>query len=145
MQNALFGDYDTENYTYREGTAPKNENEIAISYATAKRHGYEIGEVLKITYTDYSDPMAKGDERTSEFVITAFFDIMESLYDGPVVIMSNCFKNGTGENFCIMESSIDAPDSEKTYYIERIKELFGPENIKAGDEMMNKVVGYDFR
>ena len=140
----IFGDYDTDNYTYREGTAPKNENEIAISYASAKKYGYKIGDVLKITYKDYSDPLVVGDKITGEFVITAFFDIMESLYDGPVAILSNSFENGTGADFCVMEISIDAPESEKPYYIEQIKELFGPENIKSGDEMMRTVVGAEY-
>lgn len=140
----IFGDYDVNKFNYHQGVAPKLSNELAISYYTAKNRNINIGDIIEIEYNDCSD--INGSVRTKKkekFVVTGFFDLMESI-SGCTTIMSNEFENGKGDGVRILEMYIDAPESEKADYVAKIKELYGENNIKAGKEMDEILMGeYD--
>ncbi len=139
----ILSEYDAEKYIYREGQAPKLRNEIALSYANARKCGLKIGDKVTIEYRDRSNPMVAGDEITEEFIITAFFDYFEG-YDNPLAIASNEFHNGLGAYIYTINVKIDAPEEEKPYYLSKIYELFGEENIDNIDEYLKKYMGqYD--
>lgn len=61
-----------EGYKYEEGTAPKYENEIAMTKMTAGHIGAELGDTVTITM---------GDEK-KEFVITGYFQSMNNMGEG---------------------------------------------------------------
>lgn len=59
-------------YCYEEGTAPEYENEVAITYYTAKRLNAKLGDTIFITVGDEEKP----------FIITAYFQSMNNMGDG---------------------------------------------------------------
>lgn len=61
-----------EGYKYEEGTAPKYENEIAMTKMTAGHIGAELGDTVTITM---------GEEK-KEFVITGYFQSMNNMGEG---------------------------------------------------------------
>lgn len=130
----MYGDYDVNNFDYREGSAPKLENEIALTYATARDEGYKIGDVITITYDTYAEDRLTRKPVTREFIICGFIDYLE--WYGFKGIL--CSSDGVWDDAEVVSYEIMAPEEEKSMYFERIEELFGAENVKTFDEMIEK-------
>lgn len=130
----IHGDYDINNFDYREGSAPKLENEIALTYATAKKESYQIGDVITITYNTYAEDRLTQKSVTRDFVICGFIDYLE--WYGFKGIL--CTSDGVWDGAELVSYEIAAPEKEKAVYYARIEELFGAENVKTFDEMLDK-------
>lgn len=131
----LYGAVDTEEMTYREGTAPKLANELAISYFTAKEKGLEAGDKITITYYELAEDNINQKKVTKEFVITGFFDYIEQ--GTTTAIMGNAFDGGYKASYFVIKEEIDAPESQKDMYIEKIKNLYGDNAVKTTEEFLN--------
>lgn len=132
----LFGDVDTEEFTYREGgTAPKLKNEIALSYFTAKEKGLQVGDKITITYYELGEDSISMKEVKGEFMITGFFDYMEQ--GTTTAIMGNEFENGYDMGYFVIKEEINAPAAEKDKYVEEIRNLYGAKSVKTTEEYLD--------
>ena len=132
----LFGDVDTEEFTYREGgTAPKLKNEIALSYFTAKEKGLQIGDKITIAYYELGEDNISMKEVKGEFIITGFFDYMEQ--GSTTAIMGNEFENGYNMGYFVIKEEINAPADQKEKYVEEIQNLYGKESVKTTQEYLD--------
>lgn len=131
----LYGNVDAEEFTYRKGgTAPKLSNEIAISYFTAREKGLQIGERIVITYNELAEDNISPKEVKKEFIITGFFDYMEQ--GATTAILGNEFDNAFNLGYFIIKEEINAPESQKDVYIEKIRDLYGAESVKTTEEFL---------
>lgn len=132
----LFGDVDTEEFTYREGgTAPKLKNEIALSYFTAKEKGLQVGDKITITYYELGEDSISMKEVKGEFMITGFFDYMEQ--GTTTAIMGNEFENGYDMGYFVIKEEINASAAEKDKYVEEIRNLYGAKSVKTTEEYLD--------
>ncbi|MBQ3514585.1 MAG: hypothetical protein IJA32_12455 [Lachnospiraceae bacterium] len=132
----LFGEVDTEEFTYREGgTVPELKNEIALSYFSAKEKGLKVGDKISITYYELGEDNISMNEVKGEFIITGFFDYMEQ--GTATAIMGNEFENGYEMGYFIIKEEINAPEKEKDKYVEEIRNLYGAESVKTIEEYLD--------
>lgn len=66
------GDSSADMYTYLEGTAPRNRNEVGISYIVADSIGASIGDTVEI----------KDGENTKKYIVTAIYQTMNNFGEG---------------------------------------------------------------
>ena len=138
---------DVSKLNYKKGgTAPVYKNEVAINYIFAKKNGISIGDVVCVKYKKADENKLNYTEVTEDFVITAFTDVcsnavllimstrMEDLY--PLQTTSSQQTQGR-----IISCEIFAPEEEKPMYLEKIRELYGKENVKSEDEYFTDIWG----
>lgn len=125
-------------YTYLEGTAPINKNEVAITYVNANKLHAKIGDTVKITTID----------GTAEYIITAIYQSMNNMGEG-IRLNENAELDYTQSFgfFAYQINYTDNPtDQEKSERIELIKDLYPDYEVYTGggyvDDMIGGVAGY---
>ncbi len=66
------GDITADQYTYMKGTAPQNNDEVAITQVVAEDIGAEIGDTVEI----------KNGQETKKYIVTALFQSMNNMGEG---------------------------------------------------------------
>ncbi len=108
---------DINDYSYIEGTAPRDADEVAVTRITADALGADIGD--KIT-------MHMGDERR-EFIITAIYQSMNNLGEGvrlhPDLDIS--FEYANGFLYYVIDFDDDPTEKVISDRIEKLKDIYG--------------------
>ena len=109
-------DTKASDYTYGEGVAPENENEVALSYLTAEKLGVGVGDKITIV----------AGEEEHECMVTALFQTFQQL--GTVCRLHEDFdvsELSTSGAFFFQIDFDDNPDeAEIENRIEKIKEIY---------------------
>lgn len=115
-----------DEYTYFEGTAPQNADEIAITQMTAEKLDAKIGDTIVIRQM--------GEEK--EYVITAFFQSMNNMGEG-IRLHEDAEANFLETNgfFGYQINFTDNPDKEElNSRIEKIKEIYDTDKVYTAGE-----------
>jgi len=123
-------DYSTENYTYLSGTAPKLENEIAITTITAEYFGVGLGDTVNCTIN----------EHTHQFIVTGLFQTMMN--------MGNSVRFSEKHEFNLNECSdvtvfglINDKNLDKKETIKYLKSQFPELDVKSSEEYLEGFMG----
>ncbi|MCM1528714.1 MAG: FtsX-like permease family protein [Alistipes sp.] len=115
----------TTDYSYLEGTAPANANEVAITTLVSESLDAHIGDTITAQFS--------GGEK--EFIVTAIFQTMSNMGEG--VRLHESFeydKNDVVGNMGMMADFTDSPGrKEIEERIERMDDIFGCKVQNAGD------------
>ena len=129
-----------EKFEYRKGgTAPKLENEAAVSSFTAKELGIKTGDVIKIEICENNSDHTGYERVERELVITGLIDCMEN--GTPFIMMNGKYDNGYKFGYRWTGAVIDAPEKQKGAILDQIKELFGEDRIYSGKKAVRHDVG----
>ncbi len=124
---------DTDDYVYEEGTAPKYENEVAITHIVAKNIDAKVGDTVTITI--------KGEEKP--FIVTAIYQSMNNMGEGirftdevsmDYTSMSLCF----GAQYNFVE---DYSDEEKEEIIKYLQEKMPESDVKSFKAFIDSMIG----
>ncbi|MCR5251538.1 MAG: ABC transporter permease [Lachnospiraceae bacterium] len=138
-----YGDTENEDILLRKGgKLPVRENEIILSYHTAKKEGVRIGDRLKVTVSECLNDELQyvSEEVEHEFIVTGFFDIMEE--KGPEMIAGKEYTAGYGLSSRVTNVHLEAPKSEHARYLEKLKERFGEEYFDDAEECVRRNFSY---
>ncbi|MBR6401976.1 MAG: ABC transporter permease [Eubacterium sp.] len=139
--NFLSGDTYNKLIPLRKGgTLPVKSNEAIMSYFTAKNEGIKLGDTITIELKEYDDDSIGTHKVQRDFIITGFFDIMEN--NSAAVIVGKEYQGAEHNNTYITDLWLDAPESEKAAYIDKLRDLFGDEYIKDFDETVKDGFSY---
>lgn len=123
-------DYSADNYTYLSGTAPKLENEIAITIITAEYLGVGLGDTVNCTINDHTD----------RFIVTGLFQTMMN--------MGNLVRFSENHKFSLKESSgftvfglINDKGIDKKETVKSLKSQFTELDIKSSEEYLEGFMG----
>lgn len=133
-----FGDTNNEDLPLRDGKLPLCENELIISYYTAKKEGLKIGDSLRLLLLEYDDDRIGTHEIEKDFIITGFMDMMEEGY--PEMVAGAEYTGAYDPLYCLTNIRLDAPESEHPAMIKRLQEKFGDMNIQE----FEKYTRYNF-
>ena len=126
----MFGDTYNEGIPLRKGgKLPVRENEIILSYYTAKNEGIKLGDTLTLELDEYDDDKIGSHKVQRDFIVTGFFDIMEGGEAG--AITGKEYKGGVKNVTRVTDLWIDVPKSEKAAYVQKLKDIYGDEVIKT--------------
>ena len=122
-----------DRYTYTKGIAPKLENEIALTEITAKEIDATIGDRVKVKSADQVD----------EYIVTAFFESMNSLGAGIRYSEKSSINNlAKAGQYGIQVLYLDNPTNrEKKERLKTLEELMPDYDIKTADEYISDFVG----
>lgn len=119
-------------YRYNEGTPPQNANEIAMTKATAKRIGADIGDTVTISHIF-------GDK---QYIITAFYHSMNNMGEG-VRLHEDAeidFTQISGV-FPYQINFNDNPDADTIKErIEKMKDIFEIDTIMTAGEFVDSTI-----
>lgn len=124
---------DPDEYKYTEGTAPQNENEIAITPMVSEKIGAKLGDKVTISYID-------GDK---EYIVSAFYQSMSNMGEGirlhPDADIDYTQSAGS------MGISIDFKDNPSQSVIderiEKIEKLYPDYKVMNGGEYVDQLTG----
>ncbi len=123
-------DYGADNYEYLSGTAPKLENEIAISIQVAKYFKIGLGDNINSTIQG----------RTDQFIVTAIYQSMNNT--GYSVRFSENHKFNLKDIFLLnVFGEINDKNIDKEEAIRTLKEQFPELDIKSASEYIEKNLG----
>ncbi len=129
----LFGDTNNELIPLRKGgKLPIRENEIIVSYFTAKKQGWKVGDSLELKLDEYDEDNIGSHSVTKKFIITGFFDKMEEGY--PTIIVGEQYTGAVKNSLLVTDLYLDAPKSEHPKYIKMLKDYFGDRYIDTAEE-----------
>ena len=140
-EDKYFGVYwgkgEPEKFTYRKGgTAPKLENEAAMSSYTATEMDVHVGDVLKLRVYEYNDDHTDREENEREIIITALIDVLE---DGePVIVMGDDYDSGYVNAYKWSGTVIDAPVKDKPAIVEKMRAMEGVKSALIGKDAMRE-------
>ena len=123
----------TDQYTYLEGTAPQNKNEVAMSYLVADRLEAKIGDTVTIETTD----------GTTECMLTATYQTMMSLGDNIRLYkgQSYGFKNLVGLNDFQIRFKDDPGDAQIKERNKELVEMYPDDKVITSGEYVDYCVG----
>ena len=137
----MFGDTNNELIPLRKGgKLPILDNEIIVSYFTAKKEGWKIGDTLTLELEEYDDNNISHHTVQREFIITGFFDKMEEGY--PTVIVGEQYTGAVKQGLTITDLTLDAPKSEHPKYIKQMQDRFGEGIVYTMKEEREMGFGY---
>lgn len=126
-------DTNAADYVYGEGVAPENENEISISYITSEEFGVGIGDEITL--------IVDGEEKIC--MVTALHQTMNMM--GKVNRVHQDFDVSSFESTSSLGYQIDFDDEltkdELNDRIEKLKDIFGEEDVKNSAEMARDTLG----
>ncbi len=129
----LFGDTNNELIPLRKGgKLPIRDNEVIVSYFTAKKQGWKIGESIILRLDEYDDDKIGSHTVTKTFIITGFFDRMEEGY--PSVIVGEEYTGAVKSGLLVTDLYLDAPKSEHPKYIKMMEDIFGEQYVDTIEE-----------
>lgn len=122
-------DTKASDYTYAEGVAPENENEVAISYLTAEKLGVKIGDTITFLI----------DGEKKECMVTALFQTFVNLGGG--CRLHEDFDVSklqvTGVTAFQVDFDEELSEAEKEDRIEKLKEIFDTKQVYNTGEYVN--------
>ena len=137
----LYGDTYNEGIPLRKGgKLPVKENEIILSYFTAKKEGIKIGDTLTIELEEYGEDKISTNKVQRDFIVTGFYDIMEGGEAG--AIAGREYSGASKDVTLVTNLLIDAPKKEKKRYFEKLQEIYGDETIVAPIDVYKDGMGY---
>ncbi len=123
----------TDDYTYMEGTAPQNENEIAVTPLVAESIDAEIGDTVTMKFME-------GDR---DFIITAIFQCMNNM--GKAVRLHEDAEYSFAQlttNLGVQVTFTDNPSQKEIdSRIERMKDILDNDKIYNSGEYVNYIIG----
>ncbi len=135
-----WGMSDTADVTYRKGSvAPKLYSEVAVDYYTAERMGIAIGDTVSVEFDKRTEDGLTSQFVTEEFVVTGYFDLAGS--GDACMVMGNDFDGGVVFDSPRFKSVIYAPESEKPYYIEKMREIYGDDYVWDEERVLKDMLG----
>ena len=137
----MFGDTYNEGITLRKGgKLPVKENEIILSYFTAKNEGIKIGDTVTVELEEYGEDNISTHKTQRDFIVTGYFDIMEG---GEAAAIAGKEYAGASKDVArVTDLWIDAPKREKSSYVKQLKEIYGDEVILTNKEYSKDGMGY---
>ena len=137
----MFGDTNNKYIPLRKGgKLPLLKNEIIVSYFTAKKEGWKIGDVLTLELEEYDENNIDHHTVQRDFIITGFFDKMEEGY--PTVIVGEEYTGAVKQGLKVTDLTLDAPKSEHPKYIKQMQERFGEGIVYTIEEEKEMGFGY---
>lgn len=123
----------TDWYMYDEGTAPKYDNEVAITHVVAEEIGAKIGDTVYITMFNEEKP----------FVVTALYQSMNNLGEGIRFTENTTLDSGSiAGAFCLQVNLYGEPDEDEIKTIKKdIKRIYGNADIFLFNEYIDSVIG----
>ena len=122
-----------DQYVYYEGSAPINENEVAISDVISKKTGAKIGDIIKID----------DGKQEREFIVTAYYKSLNNL--GEVIRVNENvemnYENLSGTGWEQINFTDNPSDEEIGNRIEKIKKLLNTDEVKTAEEMVADNIG----
>ena len=129
LYNIRTGDVELSKLSIKNGgRIPELENEIMLSRFTAEKLGIEEGDT--VTFEFKTEP-----QRKREFIVTALFNSLE--FGVPEAVLGRKCKIET-DSYQIYSFIIDAPESEKPYYVQRIKDELGDSAVIGTETIINR-------
>ncbi len=126
-------DTNAADYVYGEGVAPENKNEISLSYLTSEEFGVGIGDEITL--------IIEGEEKVC--MVTAIHQTMNMM--GKVNRLHQDFDVSSFESTSSLGYQIDFDEEltteELNDRIEKLKDIFGEEDVKNSDEMARDTLG----
>ena len=126
-------DTKASDYKYDEGTAPINKNEVAISYGIAKRLNIGIGDTITFLINNEETKM----------MVTGLFQTFNNL--GNVGRLHEDFDVSQLGLMNVFAFQVDfdeeISDSENEKRIEKLKEIYGEDNVQNGDDFVKTTTG----
>lgn len=123
----------TDQYTYTHGTAPRYENEIAISEPVAEKLNAEIGDTLQLTID--------GEEK--DYIVTALFQSMCQLGEcGRLHESVSPSDSSIAMSQAYQIDFTDNPDrKEINSRIEKLKEIFNSQKVMNAEDFVKDTTG----
>lgn len=141
MAGFYFGDTYNDGIRLRKGgKLPIHENEILVSYYSAKNKGIKIGDTLTIVLDEYDDDNIGTHEVEREFIVTGFFDALEQ--GTPYIVVGKEYTGAESEDTYITDLWFDAPKSELKKNIQRMKDKFGEEYVESFEDVAKHNFSY---
>lgn len=127
------GGVTTDMYSYIEGTAPQNENEVALTYITAEKINAKIGDEIEIII---------GDE-TRTYTVTALFQSMFNMGEGIRFYHGDDIdKTLAAGNFGIQIRFRDNPDKKTmNERKELLKKAYSDNDVYTAGEYISYMIG----
>ena len=120
------------------GRVPELANEVMLSYYAADLYGVQVGDVIRLAVEKYSEDKTHTEEVTEEFVVTAFFDNMDS----SVAILGREYEGTdikTESKFAIA-FIIDAEEDAYEKAFQKLKEFYGEGVVVDGEEYARQML-----
>lgn len=131
----LISETHPERYTYRKGgCAPKLENEVAMSYYTAKQRGFQVGDTVTFSLFENAGDNMSGEYRDKQLVITGFIDAIEDAGGSAFAMMGNDYKDGFATHKSALSMVILTDESEKPAVIQQIRDLYPTAQVLDGKQ-----------
>lgn len=143
--SVYFEGYHPERYIYRKGgCAPKLENEIAMSYFTAKKEGLQVGDTVTLSLPVLSDDKMSRDTVEKQFVITGFIDAIEDNGGTSFIFVGGESSEGYSVSSSTLSRKIFAEGKEKKEVIKQIEGLYNDVTVYDGEEFAQRYLSeYD--
>lgn len=136
-----FGDTYNEGFKLKKGSKlPIHANEVAMSYFTARKEGFKIGDTITLELDEFDDDHIAYHTVQREFIITGFFDMMEEGY--PELIAGREYSGAVDSSLNMTNIHLDAPKSEHPAIIQQLKDRFGEQYIDSFDESVKSNFRY---
>ena len=136
-----FGDTYNEDFKIKKGSKlPVHANEVAMSYFTARKEGFKIGDSITLELDEYDEDHISYHTVQRDFIITGFFDMMEEGF--PELIAGKEYDGAVDSSNRITNIHLDAPKSEHPAIIKRLKERFGEEHIDTFEDLVRSNFRY---
>ena len=121
-----FGDTENKDIPLRKGgKLPIYKNEVLLSYFTARKEGFKIGDTVTLELTEYDDDRIAYHTEVRDFIITGFMDIMEEGY--PELIAGKEYDGAVDTSLKITNIHLDAPKSEHAAIVKQLQDKYGEE------------------
>ena len=123
----------TDQYTYINGTAPQNANEVALTYIIADKINAKIGDTVTITTS----------QGNKEYMVTAIYQSMNNMGEGIRFHQDEDFDYSQAMGFFGYQIKYtDNPSEEqKNNRMELIKDMFPDYTVRDGGEYVDYMVG----
>ena len=137
--------YHPERYTYRKGgCAPELENEIAMSYFTAKKKGLKVGDTVELSMPVLSDDKMSEEYVSKQFIITGFIDAIEANGGCQFIFAGGNNASLYKTRNTTLSRKIFAPDHEKKNVLRQIEGLYNSVTVFDGEEYARRYLSeYD--
>lgn len=127
------GDVHTDQYTYLEGTAPQNNDEVAISHIIAKRIEAGIGDTITI----------QNGAEEKNYIVTALYQTMTNMGEGIRFYHDEQldYSQAAG-SFAVQLKYTDEPDSsELKQRKDLLQSLYPDYDVQSTGEYINSMIG----
>lgn len=127
------GDSRTTDYTYIEGNAPGQKNEVAITHKIAKKLDAAIGDTIKI----------HNGKEEREYMVTAIYQTMNNLGEGIRFYEeeSLAYEMATGTFAVQIDFADNIDKKERTEKIEEIQKLFPEYKVQNAGAYLDEMMG----